>query len=126
MRGARRESRAGSRAALGVRGLLRSSAPWLTVLAVLGATPGATEVVHELLSLETDIACCGEPCDEDAGHCNPTNCAHCRCNAHPSAISLSPVLTPTGPIPSEQAFAPCADRACASGYRAPPFRPPTA
>lgn len=98
----------------------------LAVCVLMFATPGVGEVVQEVVSVAVGAECCDGPCDEGAGQSCPNTCAHCVCCVHPRVIPAAPLLMPGGPGPHELTFAWYSDDAYASGYRAPPFRPPVA
>jgi hypothetical protein len=93
---------------------------------VLFATPGAVDVAQEVVSLATGIECCDELCDEGGGQCCPKTCMQCTCCGHPNAVPAGPVLVPGDALPNGLQLGWYSSGAYASGYRAPPFRPPTA
>jgi hypothetical protein len=97
----------------------------LTLFVLMFATPGVTDVLQASISAATGIECCDGDCDEGCEDCCPETCVHCMCCAHSNATAASAVLVPHGPVPEPLTFASVSDRAYSSGYRAPPFRPPT-
>lgn len=97
-------------------------ARFLAVWALVFLTPGARDLVHDVVSVITGVECCGD--HESEGSC-PGTCAHCVCCAHPSATSAAPVMVEGAPALEALRFAWCSDDGFAPGYRAPPFRPPS-
>jgi hypothetical protein len=96
----------------------------LTAFIVLFATPGAVDVVQDVVSLATGIECCDALCNEGGGQCCPKTCTQCACCAHPNAVSAASPLVPGDVAPNGLKLSSYSDGAYASGYRAPPFRPP--
>jgi hypothetical protein len=116
------------------RGLGRAYARWLSwltlCLAVLLA-PGVSELAREGVLLLTSVACCddGEGCaDEDCkgspGQCG--SCAHCAFCAHPNAVASAALLPCIGAAAHGLTLRWQLEGMRRSGYRAPPFRPPSA
>lgn len=108
-------------------------APWaralwaraLAVILLFVTTPGSVELVQEVVSFATGIEhCADDGCGDGNGECCPRSCMHCPCCAHPNAAPSMAHLLPAAALARDQAFGghPTARRA--SGYRAPPFRPP--
>src|SRR5688572_4961213 len=113
---------------------LRSPARWArhallwttAVLILVFANPRTADAVEELLSYVTGIECCDScSCEGCQDGCTDT-CAHCICCAHWSAIRAVPFLLPGSPAPQEPQGSWLPERAYASAYREPPFRPPAA
>ena len=112
---------------------LLAMAPWarafwaraLAVVLFFAVTPGSVDLVQELVSFASGIEHCAEDgCDESTGECCPRSCMHCPCCAHPSAAPLMAQLLPAAALARDQAFGGQPVAGHASGYRAPPFRPP--
>lgn len=112
-----------------VRWMHRFWGRMLTIFVLMFATPGAAQIVQEVVSLAVGADCCDDQCDDgDEGGeqgC-PGTCAHCACCAHPNVLPAPAQLQLAGQSDAELAFGWRGDRPYASGYRAPPFRPPTA
>ena len=86
-------------------------------------TPGSADVIQDVVAFTTGVECCDEHCDSSEG-C-PRPCAHCVCCGHPSAVPAPLVRIPARPAPVEMKFNAFSENARSTGYRAPPFRPPT-
>lgn len=97
----------------------------LTVFVLLFAMPGVSQIVQEVVSIAVEVDCCDDCPDEDERNC-PGTCGHCMCCPHPNALLAAPVVQPGGLLLGDQTFGWHSHRAYASGYRAPPFRPPAA
>lgn len=100
---------------------------WLTVLVLLFAAPGAAQIVQEGVAIAVGDDCCDGPAEDGAEaedqDC-PGTCADCACCAHPKVLPASTPLQPASPVFGDLDFSSERDCPDASGYRAPPFRPP--
>jgi hypothetical protein len=101
---------------------------WYTVLVLalcVLLTPSVTGVLQDVLALWTGVECCeGDACGAKGGSFCAHPCAHCSCCAHPAALPAAAGLVPLGDAPAADAIAPGRRERVATGYRAPPYRPP--
>ena len=98
----------------------------MTVALLLFASPGTADVVEQVIELATGVDCCEDGCDDEgSGDCE-NSCAHCRCCAHVNAIPVAAFVVPDGLRSQVLARSWLTNEAYSAGYRAPPFRPPTA
>jgi hypothetical protein len=102
------------------------SARVLTLIVLSFATPGAADIVREVVAAVAGIECCDGLCEDGSTDCCPATCTHCVCCAHPKAMLNSALVVLAAPAPATLAFRRVSRGAVSSGYRAPPFRPPTA
>lgn len=98
----------------------------LAVLALVCAAPGAAQIVQEVVSIVAGTDCCDDACDDGDEQSCPGTCGHCACCAHPNVLPPPTQLQLAGRLVRELKFSSHGDRPDASGYRTPPFRPPTA
>jgi hypothetical protein len=96
----------------------------LTVLVLLLATPGPTQIVRDVVALTAEPDCCDDDCDDGTEQSCPGTCGHCVCCAHPNVLPTATQIAAATPLAGELEFVAGGERPCAQGYRAPPFRPP--
>lgn len=96
------------------------------ILVVAFAAPGTGEFTREVVTMVAGDECCDGACDDGrAGDCDDS-CSHHGCCAHPTAIRTDAVALLRGVHLGAAAHPLSARSVGASGYHAPPFRPPSA
>lgn len=94
-----------------------------TCLVVCFAVPGCAALAQDVVILVTGGECCDGNCDDGSTDCCPKTCAHC---AHANAVTTPSERLVQTPSADVVPFFWWTEDASASGYRAPPFRPPSA
>lgn len=91
------------------------------------SSPGAAAVVEEFVSFATGVECCDECASSGLGGSScPAHCTNCVCCAHPSALPATAQLLPACESERTAEYGFHRVLPCPTGYRSPPFRPPTA
>lgn len=96
----------------------------LAVLLMLLATPGAAQLVEEVMLVAIGAECCDGGCDEEQGCPGP--CAHCVCCPHPNLLSAPAPPEPSSRLFADLSFGRSVERPHTTVIRPPPFRPPVA
>lgn len=122
-----RRARSGRRGPMWVlRVRLAALGRLLATVTLLLTSPGLSDVVRDVVANACDAACQdGDGC-EGGGLCCLRSCSHCGCCAHSSPAPVPHALALLPPAPELSAAPWRIERRSASGYRAPPFRPPAA
>jgi hypothetical protein len=96
------------------------------LLLVLGA-PGVSDIVRDVVAGATGAECCSDGvCDERLAMGCADACSHCTCCAQARAVlGAFELLELAGPTGQHMRIVEPENRR-ASGFRAPPFRPPAA
>lgn len=100
----------------------------LTVLVMLLATPGPTQIARDVLALAAEADCCDDGCedsrDDTSEQSCPGTCGHCVCCPHPNVLPTATQVAAATPLSGELSFVVSGERPPSRGYRTPPFRPP--
>ena len=106
-----------------LRGWVRGGLLVGSLLMLLGAVPGATQLVREVVSLVGQDDCCKHACDSE--ECCPGQCLDCRYCGHANALTPAVIrLATASEIRLNRAFASADLHPLA--YVSPPARPPAA
>jgi hypothetical protein len=99
----------------------------LALVVLVVTTPGAADVAEELIAHAMGIECCdGGGCCDGAGQSCPGTCPSCSCCAPSRATVTTAPLLPPLERPPVAITGGGSELPRARGFRAAPFRPPTA